>query len=127
MPKSSPSINLRGERDMINFPLNKPDLDNLGTERTVRFGELEGWKPSSDDSEQEAGGQPDSARVSRSLKPQFNVLIDFFGGGRVHTYSSRLRPEIVAKVVTFPSRASLRTRGIQPSSGPPFAFVYSRT
>src|SRR5689334_6800803 len=32
----------------------------------------------------------------------------------------------VTKVVTFPSRPNLRTRGCQPSLGLPFAFVYSR-
>src|SRR2546427_2225447 len=32
----------------------------------------------------------------------------------------------VTKVVTLPSRPNFRTRGSQPSLGPPFAFVYSR-
>src|SRR5258708_10095983 len=32
----------------------------------------------------------------------------------------------VTKVVTLPSRPNFRTRGRQPSLGPPFAFVYSR-
>ncbi len=49
--------------------------------------------------------------------------------GRTVTLLRRYRPwrEIVAKVVTVPSRPSLLTRGSQPSSGPPFALVYSRT
>ncbi len=31
----------------------------------------------------------------------------------------------VARVVTLPSRASFRTRGVQPSAAPPLALVYS--
>ena len=41
MEKTFRLIHLRREWDMISIPLNKSDLDNLGTERPGRFGELE--------------------------------------------------------------------------------------
>ena len=49
MSKTFPSINLRGERDMMSIPLKKSDLDNLGTDGVVRFGEPEGWQQAIDD------------------------------------------------------------------------------
>src|SRR5207248_7749585 len=45
-------------------------------------------------------------------------------GGSLGFFGSRV---IVARMVTLPSRASFRTRGSQPLSGPAFALVYSST
>jgi hypothetical protein len=46
--------------------------------------------------------------------------------GWIDRVQGREPAETVASVVTVPSRASLRTRGVQPSALPLFAFMYSK-